>query len=145
MLCNHCAEPSCLRVCPTGATYQRDDGIVLVDYKKCIGCRACITACPYGARSFLDEIRTYVDNKITPYEEVGYQKHHKGVTEKCTFCVERVDRGEKPACVLTCHVGCRHFGDLDNPESEVSLLLRRKHSFQLHPEYGNRPSVYYIP
>jgi Fe-S-cluster-containing dehydrogenase component len=143
VLCNHCQEPPCLRICPTGATYQREDGVVLIDYNKCAGCKACVTACPYGSRFYVDEIRSYF-GILTPYEEVGYQKHQKGVTEKCTFCVDRVDKGLEPACVETCPTSCRHFGDLDDPNSEVSQLLRARLSFQLLPDLATQPSVYYL-
>ncbi len=144
VLCNHCAEPLCVKACPTGATTQREDGIVVVDHDKCVGCRYCLIACPYQVRSYVDKIRGYFEQGLTPYEETGYKKHRKGVVEKCTFCVDRVDKGLEPACVANCPTSCRHFGDLDDPNSEVSRLLRTRYSFTLLPEHGTNPSVYYV-
>ncbi len=121
--CHHCANPPCERVCPTGATYRREDGLVLIDYDRCIGCRYCMQACPYDARYFDEE---------------------SGVVDKCTFCVHRLDAGLPPACVETCVGGSRHFGDLNDPESEVSRLLARRRSYTLYPEAGSGPAIYYI-
>jgi Fe-S-cluster-containing dehydrogenase component len=147
MLCNHCAEPSCVAVCPTGATYKSEvDGTVLVDAEKCVGCRACMTACPYHARYYLDQIRNYYAGQgPTPYEKVGYERHNAGTVEKCDFCTERSKRGQEPACVANCPAVARIFGDLDDPDSEVSMLVRRDAGYQLLPELGNDPSVYYLP
>jgi len=144
-LCMHCQNPPCVEVCPTGASYQREDGIVLIDYDKCIGCGYCIVACPYGARSRNHEMRGYFGVELTPQEELGYKQHQVGVSEKCTFCVHRVDSGEEPACVRVCPTKARVFGDLDNPNSEVSQLAKSKHTFRLLPELGTEPSVYYLP
>lgn len=144
LLCNHCNEPSCRDVCPTQATTKREDGIVLIDYNKCIGCRACIMACPYGSRYNWDEERTYFPTGLTPFEKQGYQRYQLGATQKCTFCVERVDKGLEPACVITCVTKARYFGDLDDPKSEVSLLRKERASMQLKPEVGTDPSVYYL-
>ena len=144
VLCNHCQEAPCVRVCPTGASYQREDGIVLIDYDKCIGCKACITACPYEARSYIEAIRGYFGDVLTPYEEFGYKKHQEGVVEKCNLCYERLEKGLEPACVEACPTSCRQFGDLDDPNSEVSKLLRARYSFQLQAELGTKPSVSYI-
>lgn len=144
VLCNHCAEPACVKACPTGATTQREDGIVLVDHDKCVGCRYCLIACPYQVRFYNDHIKGYFGEGLTPYEEMGYKKHRQGVVEKCNFCVDRVDKGLEPACVANCPTSCRHFGDLDDPDSEVSRLLRARHSFTLLPEQGTNPSVYYV-
>ncbi|CAA7600429.1 4Fe-4S ferredoxin-type, iron-sulphur binding domain protein [Acididesulfobacillus acetoxydans] len=121
--CMHCEKPSCLSVCPTGATYKRADGIVLVDDTKCIGCKYCIEACPYDAR-FL--------NPVT------------GKADKCTFCLQRLEQGLKPACVQTCLGKARHSGDLNDPESVVSKLLNRYPARQLSPDAGTRPNIYYI-
>jgi Fe-S-cluster-containing dehydrogenase component len=144
-LCMHCGNPPCVEVCPTGASYKRADGPVLVDYDKCIGCRYCETACPYGARTFMESIKAYYpDRGFTPYEQLMYQKHQVGVEEKCNFCVERVQKGEEPACVRTCIAFARIFGDLDDPNSEISRLIVTKHAEQLKPELGTNPSVYYI-
>lgn len=144
-LCMHCKNPSCVDVCPTGASYQRKDGIVLVDDKKCVGCQSCIVACPYGARYFVKENRGYFKTAPTPYEKVAHTKHRPGVVEKCTFCVERLERGDEPACVRACPVKARIFGDLSDSKSPVSGVIRSKHGFQFHKDLGNDPSVYYLP
>jgi len=142
--CNHCQKPACKDACPTGATYQRDDGIVLVDYAKCIGCKSCITACPYQVRYCWEERTTYYPGTTTPFEEVGYKKFEVGAVQKCIFCAPRIDQGLKPACVQTCITKARYFGDLDDPESEVSLAMRNRHVFQLKPDFGTGPSIYYL-
>ena len=144
VLCNHCKDPACLDACPTGATSQRADGIVLVDYNACMGCRACIAACPYTTRTFTKEVRQYYPAELTPFEKVGYQEFQGGVVTKCTFCVERVESGLEPACVQTCLTNARYFGDLDDPKSKVSQLIRERYSFTLLPEAGTNPSVYYL-
>jgi Fe-S-cluster-containing dehydrogenase component len=146
LLCMHCADPPCVKVCPTGATTKRADGIVDVDANKCVGCRYCMMACPYGARFFNDEVRAYFPgNGLTPYEEQGYKNHPTGVVEKCNFCSERLERHEEPACVANCPAKARIFGDLDDPSTEVSMLIRSRPALQLHPELGTDPSVYYLP
>ncbi len=157
VLCNHCKEAACVKVCPTGATTRRDDGIVTVDYNKCVGCRYCMMACPYGSRSFYDSVKEYFPGQgLTPYEEHGYRQYQTGVVMKCTFCQERIDAGTKkglkpgvdreatPACVTNCMAKARYFGDLDDPDSEVSRLIREKRGYPLHPEFGTEPSVYYL-
>ncbi|NJN93801.1 MAG: 4Fe-4S dicluster domain-containing protein [Anaerolineales bacterium] len=121
--CHHCDNAPCVLVCPTGASYQRDDGLVLVDYDKCINCQYCMAACPYEAR--------YVDKT-------------RGVVDKCTFCVHRLDAGLPPACVETCVGGSRHFGDLNDPASDVSKLLAQYEATPFHPETGTGPNIYYI-
>jgi len=146
MPCMHCQNAPCVDVCPTGASYKRPDGIVVVDYDKCMGCKYCETACPYGARTFVKEVKGYYPEfGLTPYEQVMFQKHQAGVVEKCNLCLERVDKGEEPACVQTCPAYARHFGDLDDPNSEVSRLIAERHGYQLMPELGTNPSVYYLP
>lgn len=143
--CMHCQEPACAEVCPTGATYKRPDGIVMVDSEKCIGCRACILACPYGVRYYVDQVSTYFpDGHRTPYEEYGYRKFTSGRVTKCDFCVEKVEKGLEPACVANCFTKARVFGDLDDPSSSLSTLIRNRRGFQLNPEFGTEPSVYYL-
>jgi len=143
--CMHCQNAPCVQVCPTGASYKRPDGIVAVDYDKCMGCKYCETACPYDARTLVEEIKPYFPEfGPTLYEEMMYQKHQEGVVEKCNFCMERVDKGEEPKCVETCIAYARTFGDLDDPNSEVSRLLVTRRGHQLLPELGTEPSIYYL-
>ena len=129
--CLHCEEPPCVPVCPTGASYKREsDGIVLVDYDKCIGCKYCSWSCPYGAREF--------DEK-------------QGVMKKCTLCVDRIydetlaEERRKPACVLACPPGARLFGDVHDPDSAVSVAIREEGGYPLMPEWGTKPANHYLP
>ena len=101
-ICMHCQNPPCVDICPTGASYQREDGIVLVDYDKCVGCGYCVVACPYRARYLDTEDVGYFSTELAPNEEIGYQQHKLGVAEKCTLCVHRVENGQQPACVQAC-------------------------------------------
>ncbi|MBI4321949.1 MAG: 4Fe-4S dicluster domain-containing protein [Chloroflexi bacterium] len=144
VLCNHCKEPACVAVCPSGATSQRDDGIVTVDYAKCIGCRYCMMACPFNVRIFMDSVDGYFGEELTPYEQVRYKEWYTGTVTKCTFCVHRIDRGKEPRCVETCPCAARTFGDLDDPNSEVSKLIRNRDGRPLRPEAGTEPSIYYL-
>lgn len=121
--CHHCANPSCVRVCPTGASFQRDDGIVMINQDDCIGCRYCIIACPYEARFFRED---------------------QGVVEKCDFCARRLDRGRLPACVETCPSKVRVFGDINDPNSEISQLLSSREYRVRNPQTGNGPQIYYL-
>jgi dimethyl sulfoxide reductase iron-sulfur subunit len=143
VLCNHCKNPACMEVCPTGATYKREDGIVLIDYDHCIGCRSCMEACPYAARSFYDGNGAYYPGTQTPYESAR-QDVAEGVVMKCTFCAERVDQGLDPACVQTCPTECRIFGDLEDPQSKVSQIIAEKKARPLLAEKGLEPSVFYV-
>ena len=143
VLCNHCDNPPCVRVCPTQATFRRpEDGIVMMDQHRCIGCRYCISACPYGARSF-----NWRDPKpYIPHITADYPHRTKGVVEKCTFCAERLARGEDPVCYLACKeagVGAIKFGDLNNPKSEVHALVRDRLLSRRRAGLGTRPQVYY--
>lgn len=143
--CMHCEEPACLEVCPTGATHKRDDGIVLVNQNKCMGCRYCVLACPYGARHYLRRIDNYYGIAArTPYEMLKQKDLDKGTAVKCDFCVTRLEGGRLPACVETCPAQARHFGDLDDPRSEVSELIAVSRGTVLREELGTKPSVYYI-
>ncbi len=144
VLCNHCKTPACLEVCPSGATTQRPDGIVEIDQDKCIGCRYCMQACPYNIRVFMDDVKRYFPKGLTPYEEGMYKRWQKGTVTKCDFCVDRVDQGQEPMCVETCPSSASVFGDLDDPDSEVSRLIREFRGEQLRPEFGTDPSVYYL-
>ncbi|WP_165056514.1 MULTISPECIES: 4Fe-4S dicluster domain-containing protein [unclassified Adlercreutzia] len=140
--CQHCENPACQRVCPTGATYKDDKGRVQIDYDKCIGCRMCMAACPYNARVF-----NWNDPVRDPdfcYGDAGVPVRSKGVMEKCTMCKERTDRGDEPMCVRCCPAEARTFGDLDDPSSEVSRLIREKSAYVLLPEQGTRPQVRYF-
>lgn len=144
LACQHCANPACVKVCPVGATYKETDtGVVLQDYDKCIGCRMCIAACPYtGVRSFNWEEPKYSIGFATGDESAP--AHLKHVVEKCNMCYHRVLRGEKPECVSACTQSARIWGDLNDPESEVSKLIASREHKQLLPEEGTKPSVYYL-
>lgn len=130
-LCNHCDYPICVRNCPTEATFKHADGFVLQRPNRCIGCRACIMSCPYNARHLLPMDRTDMQKPTT-------------VTDKCSFCVHRVSRGLAPACVASCTARAMIFGDLNDPASEVSILLKKENVSVLRPEMGTAPQVYYI-
>lgn len=142
--CQHCDNPACVKVCPVGATYQDPEtGVVRQDYDKCIGCRMCMAACPYtGVRSFnWEEPQYHLDFAVGDADVSPHQKH---TVEKCTFCWHRLAKGVQPACVEVCPARARHFGDLNDPESEVSKLIRNREYMQLLPERDTHPSVYYL-
>ena len=143
VLCNHCQKPLCETVCPTGATFTNEDGLVLIDYDKCIGCKACLSACPYEARTYIDKERFYFPDTPIPYN-VNELRGIEGVVQKCTFCADKLKAGEQPACVEVCPPSCRIFGDLNDQDSEVSRLIKSGNAFQLLPGMGTEPSVYYI-
>ncbi len=146
VLCNHCDNPPCVRVCPTQATWKREsDGIVMMDMHRCIGCRYCIAACPYGSRSFnWRDPRPYIRRGI----RIGFPTRSKGVVEKCNFCAERLARGEQPLCVEAANrvggAGTMAFGDLADPRSAVSRLIRSKHTIRRKMHLGTSPQVYYV-
>ncbi len=145
MPCMHCQDPPCQKVCPTGATYMNDTGLVLIDPTKCIGCRACMVACPYEARQFLWDIWNYYEGQFaTPYEQVKQRNFDKGTVVKCNFCIHRLEDGHQPACVDTCPALARTFGDLDDPESEISRLIVLYRGAPFREELGTEPSVLYI-
>jgi molybdopterin-containing oxidoreductase family iron-sulfur binding subunit len=142
--CQQCENPPCVKVCPVEATWKEPDGIVVVDYDWCIGCRCCITACPYGARHFnwgAPSIPRDVLNGQTEY--LGNRPRPKGVVEKCTFCLQRVRQGRYPACVEVCPVGARKFGNLLDPSSEIRHILANKRVFILKEELNTRPKFFY--
>ncbi|MFV0438561.1 MAG: sulfate reduction electron transfer complex DsrMKJOP subunit DsrO [Desulfopila sp.] len=142
LLCNQCDEPPCVRVCPTQATFvEEKNGIVVMDYHRCIGCRFCMMACPYGSRNF---------NWFDPRDHIAeynpdYPTRMRGVVEKCTFCEELLAKGLEPACVQAIkESGALVFGDLNDPNSEISQILAKEHTIQRKPSLGTIPSVFYI-
>lgn len=143
--CMHCKKAPCVAVCPTGASQMTDEGIVWIDYEECIGCGACIPACPYEARHEVKKIEPYEPAYgFTGKESVGYAAFKENTVTKCVFCKDWLTQGLEPACVHTCMYDARHFGDLDDPESEVSKLIAKSGAQQLLPEQGTEPSVYYV-
>ncbi len=140
VLCNQCENPPCVRACPTKATFKREDGIVMMDFHRCIGCRFCMAACPFGARSFnFQDPRKFLPEKTN----LEFPTRMKGVVEKCNFCSERLARGEMPACVEASD-GAIAFGDLKDPESEVRQLLGENFTIRRKEDLGTEPCVYYI-
>ncbi|MHB1161778.1 MAG: sulfate reduction electron transfer complex DsrMKJOP subunit DsrO [Chloroflexota bacterium] len=142
LMCNHCDNPPCVRVCPTQATWKREDGIVATDMHRCIGCRYCMVACPYGARSFnwVDPRRGLDMEKVS----ADFPTRTRGVVEKCTFCAERIDKGGVPACVEACQQKALLFGDLNDPRSEVRKTVESRYTMVRKPELGTRPQLYYV-
>jgi len=140
VLCNHCDNPPCVRVCPTQATWRRDDGVVMMDWHRCIGCRYCMAGCPYGSRSFnWQDPRPFIAS-----ENHDFPTRTKGVVEKCTFCAERLDRGEPPLCVGACTEKALVFGNLNDPGSEVRAALRSRYALRRKTSLGTRPEIYYL-
>ena len=142
LFCNHCDNPPCVRVCPTKATFKREDGIVMMDWHRCIGCRYCMAACPYGSRSF-----NWVDPRpYIPEITLAFPTRTKGVVEKCTFCEERLtaENPLPPACVEACEEKAMVFGNLEDPQSEVRQLLKDRYSIRRKPELGTQPEIYYL-
>ncbi len=139
VLCNHCENPPCVRVCPTKATFKNDQGIVLMDFHRCIGCRFCMAACPYGSRSF-----NFFDPKpFIEEENKKFPTRMRGVVEKCNFCAERLAVGQMPACVEVSN-GAIAFGDLYDPDSEVRKLISENFTIRRKQGLGTEPAVYYI-
>jgi Fe-S-cluster-containing dehydrogenase component len=156
--CQHCQEAPCTRVCPVGATWKRADGIVAMDYDRCIGCRYCQVACPYDVRRF-NWYEVTVENPYVPawgVPDKEVPRRPRGVVEKCTFCMQRIDRGMRlgltpgvdkavsPACVAICPVGARIFGDALDPASPVSQYMAEHETFQLREDWGTQPKVHYV-
>ena len=159
ILCMQCDDPECKKVCPTKATVKRDDGIVTVDPNLCIGCKYCVLACPYGARYPVLKYKSYFEdykNLPEPLEnspnlfdeyarEQWFERYGEGINTKCNYCIERLEKGLQPACVEACPANARYFGDLEDPESEINILIKTQRGFQLNPEFGSDPAVYYLP
>ena len=155
--CLHCQEAPCVEVCPVKATYRREDGLIVMDYDRCIGCRYCEVACPYDARRFNWEERAEGNEFIPTWGIAEVPRRPRGVVEKCTFCIHRIDDGLKqglmpgehpeatPACVNICPVGARIFGNLNDPNSRISHELQANATIRLREELGTEPVVYYIP
>ncbi len=169
--CMHCDNAPCVKVCPVGARYKEKTGFVGMDWERCIGCRYCEVACPYGVNYFnwgdpkknqyLDwkdaDLKAITNGASPPYanpdlegrygenkQKIAGANHLKGVEEKCTFCIHRVEKGLLPACVANCPSFALNFGDLDDPDSNVSKLLEEKPSFRLEEEFNTKPRVYYV-
>jgi molybdopterin-containing oxidoreductase family iron-sulfur binding subunit len=142
VLCNHCENPPCVRACPTKATFKREsDGIVLMDFHRCIGCRFCMAACPYGSRSFnFKDPRSGLDDKEINRK---FPTRMMGVVEKCNFCAERLAEGKMPACVEASN-GAVVFGDLRDPHSNVREVLHENFTIRRNSALGTEPCVYYI-
>ena len=139
--CMQCAKPTCVYGCPVIATWKEPDGIVVIDYDKCIACRNCLVTCPYDARHFNwvePEVPEDERNPKVPVEEKA------GVVEKCTFCIQRTRNGQTTACTEACPVGARKFGDLNDPDSEVSILLKTRRVWRLKEETSNEPMIWYV-
>lgn len=154
--CMHCGDPPCMAVCPTQATYQRDDGLVAIDYELCIGCAYCAVACPYQQRHRTQRAEFAYGAEPSPAEAATFDARRLGVSTKCTFCSDRIDLAKElaltpgvdpevtPACVNSCIAGALHFGDRDDPASNVAKLLRETEHFRMHEELGTDPGLYYI-
>ena len=155
--CMHCENAPCVDACMVSASYHRSDGIVMMDYDKCIGCRYCEVACPYGGRAFNWVEFTGPNPAVPEWGQPEVPRRPRGVVEKCSFCYQRIDRGLKlglkpgvdedatPACVVACPMGTRMFGDLNDPDSEVSIILKKHPYFQLREDLGTSPRVFYLP
>ena len=143
--CQQCRNPPCTKVCPVGATWQEKDGIVVVDYDWCIGCRCCMAACPYGARHFNWGEPGLPSSAVNPaMHYLGNRPRPRGVVEKCTFCIQRVRAGRYPACVEACPVGARKFGNLLDPDSEIRYIIEHKRVLVLKQELNTMPKFFYF-
>ena len=143
--CQQCKNPPCVKVCPVHATWQESDGITVIDYDWCIGCRYCMAACPYGARHFNFTKPSIPPDRLNPdMSYLGNRPRKMGVTEKCHFCIQRTRAGRYPACLEVCPTGSRKFGNILDPESEVYKILTTKRVFiQLKEELGTSPRFFY--
>lgn len=154
--CMHCADPPCMHVCPSTATRQREDGLVTIDYDLCIGCGYCAVACPYQARHITHRKEFAYGNEPTEAEAARFDERRMSVATKCTFCIDRIDKAKEtgttpgvdpevtPACVNSCIADAMHFGDRDDPDSNISKLLAENHFFRMHEELGTDPGIYYL-
>jgi len=143
--CQQCRNAPCTKVCPTGATWTEKDGIVVIDYDWCIGCRYCMAACPYGARHFNWSEPTIPEGALNPNTHyLGNRPRPKGVVEKCTFCIQRTRAGRYPACVEVCPVGARKFGNLLDPTSEIRYIIEHKRVLVLKEELNTMPKFFYF-
>jgi len=143
--CQQCEDPPCVKVCPTQATWKEPDGITVVDYNWCIGCRYCMAACPYGARRFNWSKPKIPKDEINPKTHyLGNRPRYKGVVEKCTFCIQRTRIGQYPACVEVCPVGARKFGNLLDPKSEIRYIIENHRVFRLKEDLNTIPKFYYF-
>jgi len=143
--CQQCRNPPCVKACPTQATWKQEDGIVVIDYDWCIGCRCCMSACPYGARHFNWATPNLPAEELNPVQHyLGNRPRPKGVVEKCTFCVQRTRKGLYPACVEICPVGARKFGNLLDPQSEIRRVMETKRVFVFKEDLATQPHFYYF-
>ena len=143
--CQQCENPPCVKVCPVKATWKERDGIIVIDYDWCIGCRCCMSACPYGARHFNWCDPHLPADELNPNTHVlGNRPRPRGVVEKCTFCIQRTRAGRYPRCLEACPTGARKFGNLLDPESEIRQLLERKRVFVLKEELNTQPKFFYF-
>jgi len=154
--CMQCDNPSCVQVCPVTATYKRDDGVVEIDYKKCIGCRYCLVACPYGARStdtggyYTEDFhkQSYEVENSEEYGKVFKRKSHWhspiGNARKCHFCLHRVEKGELTRCTTTCLGHATYFGDINDPDALITKLISKSNVTKYKEELGTKPQVYYL-
>ena len=147
VLCNHCDDAPCAQACPSGATWIRNDGLVMVDREKCIGCRACAVACPYMNRRFIEKgllEHGYSTDGLSPFEAIKFAEFEEGTMTKCTFCAHRVDQGLEPACVVTCPTDARIFGDLEPEDGKLQKLIRERKGWTLLRQCNTKPSVFYL-